>query len=257
MSSDPLTFPSAPPECWRTRWRGVLDALQIVVHTQYLEAELMGPLDHPAVPKVVAFVNAHAMNSVVTDPDFAEELVKADILLRDGAGMSILMRLLGEDPGVNLNGTDVIPMLLARYAGRSVALYGTVEPYLSRAAAHVQAHLAPKSSVSLAHGFADPQDYVRQAQADRPELIILGMGMPKQEQLASLLRQQLKHPCVIVCGGAIIDFMGGRFRRAPRLMRRLGLEWLHRLVHEPRRLFKRYVLGNPAFLVRSLLFKLQ
>jgi N-acetylglucosaminyldiphosphoundecaprenol N-acetyl-beta-D-mannosaminyltransferase len=86
----------------------------------------------------------------------------------------------------------------------------------------------------------------------RPDLIVLGMGMPKQEAVAVALRDQLAHPCVIVCGGAILDFLSGRVVRAPQWMRASGLEWVHRLVHEPRRLFARYVVGNPKFLARAM-----
>jgi hypothetical protein len=76
------------------------------------------------------------------------------------------------------------------------------------------------------------------------------MGMPKQERVALLLRDALAHPCVIVAGGAILDFLAGRFPRAPRALRRVGLEWLYRLAFEPRRLASRYLLGNAAFLWR-------
>jgi len=62
----------------------------------------------------------------------------------------------------------------------------------------------------------------------------------------------LGFPCLIVCGGAIIDFLGGKMPRAPRWMRRAGLEWAFRLGLEPRRLFRRYVIGNPVFLARTL-----
>jgi N-acetylglucosaminyldiphosphoundecaprenol N-acetyl-beta-D-mannosaminyltransferase len=65
------------------------------------------------------------------------------------------------------------------------------------------------------------------------------------------LKASLKHPCVIVCGGAIVDFIGGKVSRAPNLVRTLGMEWLYRLYLEPKRLFKRYVVGNPLFLWRA------
>ena len=90
------------------------------------------------------------------------------------------------------------------------------------------------------------------AVAHSPALIVLGMGMPRQEQVARELRATLDHPCLIVCGGAIIDFLGGKTSRAPRWMRGAGLEWLFRLALEPRRLFKRYVIGNPLFIARAL-----
>jgi N-acetylglucosaminyldiphosphoundecaprenol N-acetyl-beta-D-mannosaminyltransferase len=66
------------------------------------------------------------------------------------------------------------------------------------------------------------------------------------------LRAALGYPCVIVCGGAIIDFLGGKTARAPGWMRRFGLEWAFRLACEPRRLFHRYVMGNPVFVSRAL-----
>jgi exopolysaccharide biosynthesis WecB/TagA/CpsF family protein len=88
-------------------------------------------------------------------------------------------------------------------------------------------------------------------------LIILGMGMPRQEIVALALRAALHRPCLIVCGGAILDFLGGRVPRAPRLLQGLGLEWAWRLAREPRRLFRRYVLGNPVFIGRALLLALQ
>jgi exopolysaccharide biosynthesis WecB/TagA/CpsF family protein len=93
-------------------------------------------------------------------------------------------------------------------------------------------------------------------QAQPCALIVLGMGMPRQELVACSLRAQLDYPCLIVCGGAIIDFLGGKTARAPAWMRRLGLEWVYRLAQEPGRLFRRYVLGNPLFLARALRLRL-
>jgi N-acetylglucosaminyldiphosphoundecaprenol N-acetyl-beta-D-mannosaminyltransferase len=78
------------------------------------------------------------------------------------------------------------------------------------------------------------------------------MGMPRQEEVAAGLREVLSHPCLIVCGGAIIDFLGGKTPRAPLWMRKTGMEWVYRLALEPRRLFQRYVIGNPLFLTRAL-----
>jgi exopolysaccharide biosynthesis WecB/TagA/CpsF family protein len=81
--------------------------------------------------------------------------------------------------------------------------------------------------------------------------------MPRQEQVAVLLRAALGYPCLIVCGGAILDFLGGKTSRAPVWLRRTGLEWAYRLALEPRRLFSRYVLGNPLFVSRALMLAAQ
>ena len=126
------------------------------------------------------------------------------------------------------------------------------EPYLARAQALVVSQIAPRSKCVVAHGFLDTPRYVRLAAAHRPHVIVLGMGMPRQEEVAAVLRAALGYPCLIICGGAIIDFLGGKTSRAPAWMRGAGLEWLYRLCLEPRRLFRRYVVGNPLFLSRAL-----
>ena len=101
-------------------------------------------------------------------------------------------------------------------------------------------------------GFREDSEYLKAVRDRRPFLIILGMGMPKQERVASLLARNLDYPCVIICGGAILDFMAGKVSRAPLIFRRTGMEWLYRLGCEPRRLFVRYAIGNFLFLLRSL-----
>jgi exopolysaccharide biosynthesis WecB/TagA/CpsF family protein len=78
------------------------------------------------------------------------------------------------------------------------------------------------------------------------------MGMPRQEQLAQQLRSTASNSPLIICGGAILDFLGGKVGRAPRWMQAIGVEWLYRLYREPKRLFKRYVLGNPVFMLRLI-----
>lgn len=236
---------------WRSRWRRLVRAATRA-HSDSDLAQMVEALSHPCEPQVLAFVNAHAMNSAASSAQFFEALTSADVIVRDGAGMALLMRLLGEDPGLNLNGTDLIPQLIRRHAGRPIALFGTQDPYLARAQQLVITELAPGSRCVAAHGFLDTAAYLRLAIAHRPSLIVLGMGMPRQEEVAGALRAAIRAPCQIVCGGAIIDFMGGKTARAPGWMRGLGLEWLFRLALEPRRLFKRYVIGNPLFVARAL-----
>ncbi len=216
---------------------------------------MLGDLANARSSKVLAFINAHAMNTLATAQPFYEALAAADIILRDGSGMATLYKMLGQNPGLNLNGTDLIPRLIHAFNGRPIALLGTQEPYLESARATILRTLAPSSTITSEHGFHPAQIYIDFACIHRPALIVLGMGMPKQEQVAVQLRSVLDYPCLIVCGGAIIDFLGGKVSRAPALMRRTGMEWLYRLVLEPRRLFQRYVIGNPKFLLAARSFK--
>jgi exopolysaccharide biosynthesis WecB/TagA/CpsF family protein len=205
---------------------------------------------------VVSFVNAHGFNLASRDRSLADALVGSDTLLRDGSGMRILMTMLDRDPGPNLNGTDLIPRIIDRFAADDLpmAFLGTAEPWLTRAADVARSRGARVDLV--ADGFQQPVAYAELLAGTACRLVVLGMGMPKQELVSMLLREQLRGPTVVVNGGAILDFMAGRFARAPQWMRRLGIEWVYRLVLEPRRLFTRYVVGNAAFLWRALRLRL-
>ncbi len=236
---------------WWQRWSCLVGRIERV-QTATEKQQLLAHLSRPSGPFVLAFANAHAMNCLATSAPFFDALRSADVVLRDGSGMAALFRLLRLQPGLNLNGTDLIPQLIRLFDGQRIAFFGTREPYLQRAVQFSARELASRSNFVSAHGFHDTDLYTGLAQEHRPALIVLGMGMPRQEAVAASLRAALPFPCLIVCGGAIIDFLGGKTPRAPQWMRRTGLEWAFRLVMEPRRLFQRYVIGNPLFLLRAL-----
>jgi len=237
---------------WQKRWNTLVGKLDVVPDAAAAQ-QLLDRLATPQVPTVLGFVNAHAMNLVVRDGAYHQALSAADVLLRDGSGMAILYRRLGLEPGLNMNGTDFIPRLMAAYRGRRVAFWGTRQPYLDQAAQR-SAALYGVLPVSVHDGFASVDSYLQLARELQPELIVLGMGMPRQEAVAARLAAT-GGPCLIVCGGAILDFLGGKVNRAPEWLRRLGGEWLYRLWREPRRLFMRYVVGNPLFLLRTLRYR--
>lgn len=201
-------------------------------------------------PRIVSFVNAHAVNLSMKDDVFFRHLVDSDIVLRDGSGMATLFRWLRRPAGRNLNGTDLIPRIAETFRGRTAAVLGTREPWLSRAVSRLQ-----EIGLDVVHacdGFQDPQVYRKMLEERPADLVILGMGMPKQEAIAIELRERLKGPCLIVNGGAILDFLAGRVQRAPRWIQSLGMEWSYRLWKEPRRLFQRYVIGNVVFLYSAM-----
>ncbi|WP_332814711.1 WecB/TagA/CpsF family glycosyltransferase [Ramlibacter sp.] len=235
---------------WQVRWYQLVRSMARV-RSPGGEEQLLDWLLRPGEARVLAFVNAHAMNLVAESERFYESLMSADVVVRDGIGVSLLMELLNQPPGQNLNGTDLIPRLLARANGLGIALFGTREPWLMQAQQVVRGQLAPDSACVALHGFLPLDDYIRLAAQCRPRVIVLGMGMPRQEEVAMALRAALGGPCLIVCGGAILDFLGGKVTRAPRWMRRAGLEWAYRLAREPRRLWQRYLRGNPLFLRRA------
>jgi N-acetylglucosaminyldiphosphoundecaprenol N-acetyl-beta-D-mannosaminyltransferase len=238
---------------WIGRWRDVLSKLTPVADATERSQLLARMLASDGKAKILAFVNAHAMNMAAEQPRFCTDLLKADFLLRDGSGMRVLMSVCGQSPGLNMNGTDFIPELLNACQERTVALWGTQLPYLDSAQHNLELQVGVRC-VSVLDGFLPTEAYCDALKTAQPDVVILGMGMPKQEKVAVALAEQATGSCLVVCGGAILDFLGGKVERAPALFRRLGLEWLYRLALEPRRLFKRYVLGNPLFLCRTALF---
>ncbi|MGC5257555.1 WecB/TagA/CpsF family glycosyltransferase [Gordonia sp. DT218] len=209
--------------------------------------ELVASLGRPAGPFVVSFVNAHAANLAWRTPALYRDLVSSDLVLRDGVGVQLALRVFGRPVGLNMNGTDFIPRLLKCYAGRRVALFGTQEPWLHNAREILTSQ--GLSVVAEHDGYSSVDTYVELAERVEPELVILAMGMPKQEAVAAALRRRLTYPVVVVNGGAILDFLGGRVDRAPAAVRRWGLEWAYRLYLEPHRLARRYLVGIPVFLI--------
>jgi exopolysaccharide biosynthesis WecB/TagA/CpsF family protein len=201
-------------------------------------------------PVVVSFLNQHGFVLAMKDPAFAGYLMASRYLFRDGVGISVLLRLLGIDPGINMNGTDLTPEIIRSFAGKGIALCGTQEPWLTKAAEAVEG-MGGKVVLKM-DGFQPVLSYAEALTQSGAALIILGMGMPKQEAVSASLARKLDRSAVIVNGGAIFDFMAGRFPRAPLLWRRLRLEWLFRLIQEPRRMARRYILGGAEFLVYSL-----
>lgn len=200
-------------------------------------------------PVRVAFVNAHAFNLCYKNPEFLHHILACDYIFRDGVGMKILYRLMGRAEGLNMNGTDFIPRILKRYNRADIALMGTSSPYLEKAAQEIAA--GGPNPVLLVDGFQDDQRYAQVLEGSSARLALLAMGMPKQERVASILAFDA-FPRLIVCGGAILDFIAGKVTRAPAFFRRCGLEWLYRLAQEPKRLFGRYVIGNAVFLWRAV-----
>ncbi|AKM04665.1 WecB/TagA/CpsF family glycosyltransferase [Burkholderia pyrrocinia] len=235
----------APDHQFNRQTIALLAATTWVGDTQRFMDELAVRLATVERPFVVSWLNAHAIVTAKSAPSFLEDLRGSDLILRDGVGVSVLLKMIGANPGANMNGTDLIPQIVRGFDGKSIALFGTSEPYLSRAADAV-AQLGGRVVATL-DGFQEPHAYVQCATAARADLVILGMGMPKQERVAMMLRDALDTPCVILNGGAILDFMARRFPRAPRLWRQLRIEWLFRLILEPRRLWRRYLLGGARF----------
>lgn len=197
---------------------------------------------HKQKQTLVAFANTNLTNFAAADASLAEQLDKF-VVLNDGIGLSLGARMVYGRwvfPD-NLNGTDFTPLLLdALPRGTRVFLYGG-RPHVVREMAK---HLGEVGHVTVA-GFADgyaprsADDLVSEINASRADVLLVALGNPLQEEWIAKHGTKL-NARLLVGVGALFDFVSGEFSRAPRVVRRLKLEWLYRLALEPRRLAKRY-----------------
>jgi exopolysaccharide biosynthesis WecB/TagA/CpsF family protein len=205
-------------------------------------------------PSFIAYANAHALNLAYGSPSFRGLLREADLVLNDGSGVGLAARLQRRRFPENLNGTDFNPRILelAADAGWPVFLLGARPGVAERAAAALEARIPGLEVVGTHPGYFDRNDdVVGSIRASGARLLLVAMGNPLQE---SWLAEHLETTgaSVGIGVGAFFDFSSGAVPRAPTWMSRLGIEWVYRLANEPRRMWRRYILGNPLFLWRAL-----
>ena len=209
----------------------------------------------------VYFVNAHCVNVAARDPGYARLLKDAPLLFADGAGMALAARCSGVALEHNVNGTDLFPELCAAAAAAAVpvAFLGARRGVAAACAALMERHHPGLRVVWVADGYlpaAEEDARLQELNASGARLLFVAKGVPAQELWIAAHAAALAAP-VVLGVGALFDFYSGTIARAPPLLRRLRLEWLYRLLREPRRLFRRYVLGNPEFVARALLWRLR
>ncbi len=208
----------------------------------------------------LAFANSHVVNVSLRNPALADAL-RQFLVLPDGIGVDLGSHLLYGAPFVaNLNGTDFVPRLIGSCrAPIKVGLVGA-RPGVAERAAQRLAGMAPQHQYRVfGHGFFGVYDeaaLLDAIAADRPDLLLVAFGNPQQETwIADKLGRD---HCSVAAGvGALFDFLAGEVVRAPVWVRRVRLEWLFRLGQEPARLWRRYLVGNPLFMMRIVLQKLR
>jgi N-acetylglucosaminyldiphosphoundecaprenol N-acetyl-beta-D-mannosaminyltransferase len=208
---------------------------------------------------IVANVNAYAMNLAYTLPSFKTYLNRADVVFCDGFGVKWAARLLGFGELHRHTPPDWVPLLCQKCFQRDLTLFflGGHPGVPEMAAARVR-EASPGLRIGVLHGYFDKRPDGEENQrvlgvlnAFRPDILIVGFGMPLQEQWVSENWNRID-ATVVVTVGALFEYLAGSVQRAPAWMTDHGLEWLGRLFIEPRRLWRRYLLGNPLFLWRVL-----
>jgi N-acetylglucosaminyldiphosphoundecaprenol N-acetyl-beta-D-mannosaminyltransferase len=205
-----------------------------------------------------ASVCAAAVNNVMEahdDPRFHLVMHRADLVTPDGMPLVWALRMLGVPEASRVAGTDLMPRVLelAAASRTPVGFFGGTSAVLTDLRSWAEASF-PGLIISFAYdppfrALSEDEErrVVRRVAESGARILFVGLGCPKQEIWMDRMSGRI--PTVMVGVGAAFDFLSGRKRRAPVLLQRMGLEWLFRLASEPRRLWRRYVLQNPRFVL--------
>ena len=204
----------------------------------------------------VSYVNAHVLNQANRDSSLRSALQGSDLVYCDGYGVRLAARIIGLPVPHRMTGADWVWGVagLCQESGLSLYLLGS-HPGSAADAAVALRRWYPRLDVrGTHHGYFDVgsqhSERVLEDIADKqPDILLVGMGTPLQERWVEHYFSRIEAP-VVWTVGALFDYLSHRVPRAPHWLADNGLEWVFRLALEPRRMWRRYLLGNPAFLTR-------
>jgi N-acetylglucosaminyldiphosphoundecaprenol N-acetyl-beta-D-mannosaminyltransferase len=204
----------------------------------------------------VTYVNAHVLNQSFSNTELRRALQASDLVYCDGYGVRLAAKLIGLPVPHRMTGADWIWAVaaLCQDSGRSLYLLGS-EPGTSADAAKELRRWYPRLDVrGTHHGYFDiggphSERVLEHIAEHNPDILLVGMGTPQQELWVERCFERIDAN-VIWTVGALFDYLSGRVPRAPHWMSDHGLEWVFRLALEPRRMWRRYLFGNPLFLHR-------
>lgn len=226
-----------------------------------LTQEAMVAISRERQPVVFACANPHSLLAARSDDVFKSALLNAEQVVADGVGITLMGRIAGVKLGSRITGSDyfssIMMALMEKKGGGRVFFFGSSQKVLDLIAQRMHSEFP---SIILCGTLSPPfrawseqenNTMIAEINAARPDVLWVGMTAPKQEKWVFKNRYRLDVP-VIGSVGAVFDFFAGTYPRAPAWMCRLGLEWVYRLISEPRRMWRRNFVSTPVFVYRVL-----
>jgi N-acetylglucosaminyldiphosphoundecaprenol N-acetyl-beta-D-mannosaminyltransferase len=212
-------------------------------------------LDELPLHKIlISTLNAHSFNQAQKDKFFAEALINSNVLLPDGISIILAELLLNRKRLKKIAGIDLFYYEMNRInLARGTCLFlGSTENTLKLISERASVEFPEIAIFTYSPPFKsefsveDDNKMIEMINLCKPDVLFIGMTAPKQEKWAYKHIRSLDagHVC---CIGAVFDFYSGNINRAPKIMINIGLEWLYRLIKEPVRMWKRYLIGNVKF----------
>ncbi len=200
----------------------------------------------------VVTLNPEMVNNACVDPDFAEIINSAELVIPDGVGVELGLKILGFDVR-RIAGIEFSHRLIAECAKNqhSVALIGAKPEIVEKAKENLQKEF-PDLYITYIHDgyFDDDEQIIRELKIRQPRLILCALGSPKQEEFIYNNKKDFPESIFIGVGGSF-DVWSGVVERAPEIYQKLCVEWLYRTIKEPKR-FKRIFPTLPLFVLRVL-----
>ncbi len=204
--------------------------------------------------RAVAYCNVHMIMESFDSEEFRNVLSEFDLVNTDGAPLVWVLKLMGVKGAKRVTGPDSTLEILSRAAkmGIPVGFYGSTPETLEAFCAKMKERFA---GLNVAYAYSPPFRTLDDAEDEQitediaqsgAKLVFVGLGCPKQERWAHAHKGRV--PAVMLCVGAAFDMHAGKVQRAPAWMQRAGLEWVHRAMSDPKRLWKRYLTTNPRFI---------
>ncbi len=205
----------------------------------------------------VNFINAHCVNVARKSSSYRAALEQSDLLLPDGIGVEIAAKMAGAEKPENLNGTDLFPLICKHAAteGAGLFLLGGMLGVAEAAASWACGQFPSLRMRGTQDGYFDKIEedaLIERINRSGAAILLVGFGVPLQEEWIARNRHRLDAPVVLGVGG-LFDYYSGRIPRAPAPIRAMRCEWAWRLAMEPRRMANRYLVGNAIFLAYAAL----
>jgi N-acetylglucosaminyldiphosphoundecaprenol N-acetyl-beta-D-mannosaminyltransferase len=184
----------------------------------------------------------------------------ADIVIPDGSGLNLACKIIGKPLLENVNGTDLFPFIcrLCSEKGRSIYFLGAKPGVAEAVKKNVETSYPGIKVAGIRDGYfdreKDSEAVINEINRVAPDILMVAFGAPHQERWIDAHSGKLNAKVCIGVGG-LFDFFSGRIPRAPKWMREFGLEWIYRLIQEPGRMWRRYIIGNPLFVFRVIKWK--
>ena len=210
--------------------------------------------------KKVYFVNPDCLNKIFEDKSYFEVLRNGDYVFPDGIGVNIACKILRNPLKANINGTDMLPFIceMVNDNKSSIFLLGGKPGVAEKMKENLESKYSGLKISGIQDGYfnreTESQKVIEHINSSGADVLLVAFGAPLQEKWISENCDKL-NPYVQMGVGGLFDFYSSNVKRAPKWMREVGLEWVFRMIQEPKRLWRRYIIGNPVFLYRVLRWK--